>query len=828
MENLLRDARFSTLILLKTPAFTAVAVLSLALGIGANTTIFSVVNAILLRPLPFKQPDRLVTISERNREKNQGSRNPRLSTAIEWREKTRSFAQVELAVPYTESTTLSGQAWAEQVIIQFLDRDCFSLLGSKPILGQTFPAGEVIDNTSRNILISHGFWQRRFGGDQKVIGQTLIGGDGPWTIVGIMPPGYWIFPWAKDADVFSAVSLTKNKLTPETRWFSVLARLKPDATLAQAQAEMDVFARRIEQQYPQTNKGWDVKVEPLQQYLFRGWGDVLYLLLGTVGFVLLIACANVANLLLARAAMRQKEIAIRASLGAGRWRLIQQLLTESVVLAVVSGLLGILVSLAGIRIFVALAPEWFPRAEEIGIDFRVLGFTLGVSLLTGILFGLAPAWKASRPDLTESLKEGGRSSGGELRQYGRSLLVVSEVALAMVLLIGAGLMINSFLRLRFAEPGYNPRNLLTAQIQLDGPRYRELLEGDMKRVTPRVDIFFEQVLERLQGQPGVEAAAVASRFPMQRAFRIIGRPEPPTNQQPVGAVLEVTAGYFSTMQVPLRRGRTLTEGDNQSASWVVVVNDTLAKRYFPDEDPIGKTIQLKFGDTSGVNLDENKPREIIGVVGSVKYWGLSNDPPPALYVPYRQHMSDYPGGTSQTRLGKTLLLRTKSDPMHLAGAVRRVVAEADKDQPVSEMTSMEQTLSEWLAPQRFAMQLFGIFAALAVILAVVGIYGVMSYSVSRRTHEIGLRLALGAERDDVLKLVLRRGLKLSLIGVAIGIAGALAMTRLVSGFLYGVKASDPLTFAAVSLLLILVALAASYIPARRATTVDPMAALRYE
>jgi putative ABC transport system permease protein len=641
-----------------------------------------------------------------------------------------------------------------------------------------------------------------------------------------MPPGFWIYPWTRAVDVWQALNITNNSLTPDTRWLSVLARLKPGIKVEQARAEMDVFTGQLEEQDPKASRGWRVNVEELREYYFGGWREDVYLLLGAVGFILLIACANVANLLLARAATREREMALRVSLGAGRFRIVRQLLTESILLALLGGALGMLLAVWGKKIFLALA-DWFPRGGEIKVDTAVLGFTLGVSVFTGILFGLAPALKASRVNLNESLKAAGSRHAGQSRQVGRSLIVMVEIALALVLLIGAGLMINSLFRLKAVNLGYNPRNLLIGSIQLNDSKYREILGGDKKRVTPQVDSFYQQVVERLQTVPGVTSAGVASSLWRPAQFKILGRPAQSGGEELQAAFFETNPGYFRAMQIPLLKGRNLTEQDDARAQWVVVVSESMARKHFPGEDPIGKMLQVEFS-AGGLSVLEDQPRQIVGVVGDVRYWGLYGDPPPTLYVPHLQHIWVSPSGISLYHLSRTFFIRTSTNPMILASSLRQVVAQVDRDQPVFDIMPMEQSLSDWVGYQRFYMQLFGIFASLAVFLAVIGIYGVMSYSVARRTHEIGIRVAIGASRGRVLLLVLRQALKLTLAGVAIGIGAAIGVTRLIANWLYGVKPVDPLTFTIVSLVLIGVGLLASYIPARRAARVDPVVALRYE
>jgi predicted permease len=825
MGNLLWDIRYGFRMFLQHPGFVATAVLSLALGIGANTTIFSAVNVLMFRPLAFREPDRLVLLEETN-PKEEDRRDLKLSTLVELQRRGGSFEQVEGAVMYSEPGTITGETEAERVSAQFVSPGLFTLLGVKPAIGRTFVSEDARYDAGDAIVISHEFWQRRFGGSASVLGQTLTLESAVHTIIGVMPPGFWIYPWTRDMDIWRILNLINNRLTPDTRWLSVLARLKPGTTLEQARAEMDVFTRQLEEQDPKASRGWRVNVEELREYYFGGWREDVYLLLGAVGFILLIACANVANLLLARAATREREMALRVSLGAGRFRIVRQLLTESILLALLGGALGMLLAVWGKKIFLALA-DWFPRGEEIKVDVAVLGFTLAVSVFTGVLFGLAPALKASRVNLNESLKAAGSRHAGQSRQVGRSLIVMVELALALVLLIGAGLMINSLFRLKAVNLGYNPRNLLIGSIQLNDSKYRELLPDDKKRVTPQVDSFYQQVMDRLQTVPGVISAGVASSLWRPAQFKILGRPAPSGGEELQAAFFEANPGYFRAMQIPLLKGRNLTEQDDARAQWVVVVSESMARKHFPGEEPIGNMLQVEFS-AGGLSVLEDQPRQIVGVMGDVRHWGLYGDPPPTLYVPHLQHIWVSPSGISLYHLSRTFFIRTSTNPMILASSLRQVVAQVDRDQPVFDIMPMEQSLSDWVGYQRFYMQLFGIFASLAVFLAVIGIYGVMSYSVARRTHEIGIRVAIGASRGRVLLLVLRQALVLTLAGVAIGIGAAIGVTRLIANWLYGVKPVDPLTFTIVSLVLIGVGLLASYIPARRAARVDPVVALRYE
>jgi putative ABC transport system permease protein len=822
LDSLARDVRYGMRALLRSPGFASVAVVSLSLGIGVNTTIFSVANAVLYRPLPFNDPDRLVVIHEQNT-KRESQRVPTLATLIEWQEQARSFEQIEGIVAYAETNTLSGEGAAERVRTQFLTPGAFSLLGVRPARGRGFTPEDAVPD--RSVIISDGLWQRRFAGDAGVLGQTIRVSDTRRPIVGVMPAGVWTAPWMQNVDMWTPIDLRVNELTPQTRWLTAYARLRPTVTLEQAQAEMDGFARRMAEQQPDAYKDWTLKVEPLGETYARGSGTVLYMLLGAAGFVLLIACANVANLLLARGARRQREVAVRLSLGAGRRRLFQQLLTESLLLSLIGGAAGVVVGWGGLRIFLAMASDRFPRMDEVAIDGNVLLFALAVSLLTGILFGLAPAWRATQLNLVTMLKEGGRQATSGSRHRSSRILAVSEVALAFVLLVGAGLMINSVLRLQQVDVGYDPENLLTGRVQLGSSKYVEVLDGNLKRVTPQAPLFYQQVKERLAAIPGVRSAAVASAASGQ-PFRVVGRPDPPRDQQPYASVQEVAPDYFQTLGISLLKGRGIDERDRESTQWVAVVNQTLARTIFPDDDPLGKLLHLRFGAYAGVGRDDEQPRLIVGVVSDVKNWGRAQRPMPAIYTSDQQHQWVYPGGASAIHLQKTLYIRTSGEPSSIAKSVRQAVWEIDRDQAIFDMMPEAQRLEMQIGPWRFFRNLYGIFAALAVVLAVVGIYGLMSYSVAERRHEFGIRMALGAERSKVLRQVLGQGVVLSLAGIGIGIAAGFGLTRFLSNLLFEVKPQDPLTFLVVSLVMLAVALLSCYLPARRATTVDPATVLR--
>jgi predicted permease len=823
LDTLMRDVRYGIRALLRSPGFALVAIVSLALGIGANTTIFSVANAALYRPLPFDDPDRLVVIHEQNT-KRESQRVPTLSTMIEWQEQAQSFERIEGIVLSAETYTVSGDGPAERVRMQFLTPGAFSLLGIKPARGRDFTVADAVPD--RAVIISDGLWQRRFAGDAGVLGQTIRVADRPRPIVGVMPAGAWTAPWLQNVDMWTPIDPRLNELTPQTRWLTTYARLRQTVTLEQAQAEMDGFARRMAEQQPDAYKDWMLKVEPLGQTYARGAGPVLHMLLGAAGFVLLIACANVANLLLARGASRQREVAVRLSLGAGRRRLFQQLLTESLLLSLIGGAVGVLVGWGGLRIFLAMAADRFPRMDETAIDGNVLLFTLAVSLLTGILFGLAPAWRATQLNLVTILKEGGRQSTGGSRHRSNRILAVCEVALAFVLLVGAGLMINSVLRLQQVDVGYKPENLLTGRVQLGSSKYVEVLPGNMKRVTPQAPLFYQQVKERLAAIPGVRSAAVASSANPQ-PFRVVGRPDPPREQQPQARVQEVGRDYFETLGISVLKGRVIDESDREGTPWVAVVNETLARNIFPDEDPLGKLLHLRFGG-AGMAREDEQSRLIVGVVSDVKHWGPAERPMPGIYTSDQQHHWEYPSGASSIHLSKTLYVRTRQEPSSIATSLRQAVSEVDPDQAVFDVIPEEQRLEMQIGRWRFFRNLYGIFAALAVVLAVVGIYGLMSYSVAERRHEFGIRMALGAERRSVLGHVMGQGLMLSLVGIGIGIAAGFGLTRFLSNLLFEVKPQDPLTFLAVALVMTAVALLSCYVPARRATTVDPANVLRTE
>jgi putative ABC transport system permease protein len=826
LSALMQDIRYGGRMLLKKPGFTFVAVLALALGIGANTAIFSVINAVLLRPLPFNDPDRLVMVwGSAPQVQAEWDKLPASAAGFEdWREQNHVFEQ--LAAFKTWAWNLTGSnSEPEQVWGARVSADLFPVLGVKPLLGRTFLPEEERNGATHVILMGHGLWQRRFGSDPNIIGRTISLTGQSYTVVGVMPPGFKFpggtnmlsgFRFSPQTELWEPLAITNDDLKNRgTLNLAVIGRLKPNVTLEEAQAEMTTIARRLEEQYPDSNQGLGIKLVRLHEQVVGQVRLALLVLLATVGFVLLIACANVANLLLARSTSRQKEIAIRTALGAGRARLIRQLLTESVLLALVGGAAGLLLAFWGIDALGALIPENIPRANEIGIDARMLGFTLLVSLLTGLVFGLAPALQASRTDVNESLKEGMRGMTSSLgRNRLRSLLVVCEIALALMLLVGAGLLIRSFIRLQQVSPGFDPRSVMAAEVALPfqpGAKY----EDEKKQAA-----FFEQAIERIETIPGVESAGAVESLPLSGAvesssFNIDGRAAAQSAaEQPNADYTEVSSHYFRAMGIPVIKGRAFTSDDRADAPGVVVINESLGRKYFAGEDPLGRRITF-----DNLKDPEAKWLTIVGVVGDVKQTNLNAETEPAIYLPHTQSPSPL----------MTLVVRTRSaDPTSVAASVRGEIRALDRDIPVTSMRAMEQVLAASVSQRRFSMLLLGIFAGVALLLAAVGIYGVMAYSVTQRTHEIGIRMALGAQGGDILKLVVGQGMILALIGVAIGLAAALLLTRVMMSLLFNVSATDPLTFAAVSLLLITVALIACYIPARRAMRVDPMEALRYE
>ena len=811
MQTLWQDLRQGARSLSKQRSFAIAAVIALALGIGANTAIFSVVDAVLLRALPYRDSDRLVTVWERNKTGGNAQNVINLGNFFDWKSQNRVFEDMATFFDLTSNLTSGGEP--EEIPSQIATPSLFNILGVNPIMGRTFTEDDGKPGAARVVALSFGLWQRRFGADPQIIGRKLILNGSEVTVVGVMPAN---FNWhvkagsmtRKIAEMWAPWQIDETMKRRGGRFASAVARLKPGVTPEQAQAEMNVIGGQLERQYNDFNANWGVNVVPLRKQFTGDIRLALLVLLGAVGMVLLIACANVANLLLARAAGRQREIAVRVALGAGRWRIVRQLLTESLLLAGLGGLAGLALAWRLPDLLVSLAPPDLLNLPQVKINAVVLGFTLGVSMLTGVIFGLVPALEATRLNLTGSLKESGKNIGGGMRSHRlRNSLVIAEIALALVLLVGAGLLIRSFVRLQGVDPGFNAHNLLTMKVSLPGRKY----DTDQKRIN-----FFRQAVAQMQSLPGVESAGAVSFLPFAAPHagtlvEIEGRPKLPPGQGLGTGVMVSDLNYFRTMQVPLKRGRLFTDQEAAEMRHVVVVNEAFARTNFPGEDPIGKRVTIYM-------KNDNQPCEIIGVVGDSKHMNLDAEVKPMSYWPHPE----------LTYSGMTLVLRTKGEPTAIANAARSVISALDPEQPVADVRTMESLIGTSVARARFNTLLLTIFAIVALLLASLGIYGVMAYSVAQRTHEIGVRMALGARGMDALWLVVRRGMTLALVGVAIGVGASSALTRLMQTLLFNVSATDPLTFAGIPLLLAFVALLACLIPARRAAKVDPMVALRYE
>jgi len=800
------DIRYALRNLLRRPTFTLIAVVTLALGIGANTAIFSAINALLLRPLPFPELDRIVAVWDKLPSRGVMHNEVTVANYLDWQSQTQSFDQ--LALYRWWSANLTGIDPPERIQGFLVTANFIDVTGMKPIMGRTFSPEENQPGKDQVAVITHSLWQRRFGGDPNILDKTITINSIVRRVIGVMPER---FNFPKGAEVYAPIQMTPELMKSRgNHGYYVIGRLKSSASITSAQAEIDNISARLEQQFPETNKGWGATVFPIVADTIRTYDTALWVMMAAVGFVLLIACANVANLMLARASGRQREIAVRTALGASRWRIVRQLLTESVIVALIGGALGILIGFWGIDALRAgnpadaakFAPGWY----QLGINTPVLLFTLGLSVLSGIVFGLAPALQMSKPDLNSSLKEGARGTSSTSHRL-RSSLVVFEVALSLVLLVGAGLLTRSFLSLLRTDPGFNPDHVLTMNLVLPFAKYKE---------EPARAAFYSDLVQRVKAQPGVESAAFVNYLPLggsnsSDSYLVEGEPEPAPGQEHEGRYRVATPDYFRTMEISIVRGRAFTEQDKAGATPVVIVNETLARKHWPGQDPIGKRIRF-YGPPERTGW-----MEVAGVVKDVKH-ELNIPVTPEYYLPHAQ----------DSWQAMVLVARTSVDPASLSAALRQQVWAIDKDQPVFDVKTMQEVRSTSVALYSFSSVMLAIFAGVALVLAAVGIYGVMAFAVTQRTQEIGIRMALGARTADVLKLVVKHGMKLALLGIVIGLAGSWALTRFIEKLLVGVEATDLLTFSLVSICLLVAAFVACYLPARRATKVDPLVALRYE
>ncbi len=798
---MLAEMRYSLRRLLKSPGFTAVAVVALALGIGANTAIFSVVNAVLLRRLPFAQADRLAMVFESSpRGKRDNVVNP--ANFLAWRDRNHSFEQLAAFIDFPVS--LSGGGEPEQVYCLAITKDFFSILRVNPLMGRTFTAEEDAPNGPNAVILSHALWQRRFGSDPGIVGKVVRVNSKDQVVAGVMPPGFRL-PDTK-SEMWMPLGLSRNQNSG--RYLQTVGRLRPGASVRSAQADMDVISAQLRQERPDFNAKWGVYVTRLKDHATSDVRKPLLLLLGAVGFVLLIACANLANLMLIRATGRRKEMAVRASLGSSRWRVARQLMMESLILSSAAGALGALIAMWVTSVLIALTPESISihNVSRITLDANVLGFTVAVSALTGLLFGLAPAIQASRLDLNSALREGTRGGSSSItRNRLRASLVVAEVALSLILLVGAGLMLRSLRQLASVPPGFDPKHTLSMSLSFRGA-------GKPQQQAA----FLDSVLERVRAVAGVEAAGGVHFLPLSgmrsaTGFRVDGQPEPKPGEMPVTEVSVITPGFFSAMSIPLLNGRTFDTHDRENSPPVAIINQTLAKQFFAGQQAVGKRLFIQWGHP-------DLPYEIVGVVGDIRNDKLEKEPQPSVFL---ANMQDPMGFTN-------VVVRTASDPSRIVRAVESQIHSVDPNLPVADVRTLDYYVSAGLAAPRFHSILLAAFAALALILAAIGIFGVMSYSVAQRTQEIGVRMALGARAANVVGLVFRQGMGLVCAGIAVGVGGALAVTRLLTSFLFEVRPNDPLTYFVICIVLGLVAAAAILIPAGRAARVDPLIALRYE
>lgn len=803
MESILKDIRFAARSLLKRPGFTAIVVLTLALGIGANAAVFSVINAVLLRPLPYRDPDRVVMVWQNNLKAAIPYNGVSPANFIDWSEQSNSFEAMAGIEPFGFS--LLGEGEPERFSASLVTSGFSQVAGTDALIGRTFTTDDYQPGNERVVVLGHGLWQRRFGGDATIVGRKLTLSGQPYVVVGVMPAEFQL-PGDREIWAPRVLGESHRQNRGATYW-TVVGRLKPGITVRQAQEEMNGIAARLAVQYPDTNGEMGANVVLLFEQLTGQIQSALWILAAAVGFVLLIACVNVANLLLVRGAERQREFAIRRALGAERLRLLRQTLTESLLLVLVGGASGVFLASWLVKLIPALSSAKIPRIESVSMDPRVVLFACGVSLLTAIVFGLVPAIQFWRNDIQSTLKDSGRSATAatSARQRLRKALVISEVAIAVVLLAGAGLLLRSFVRLMQVDPGFTKENVLALQVFLS----RNYQQPD------QTIGFFEQSLEKINGLPGIKSAAVIAAPPfidldLDASFNIVGRPAPPPGSEESAFYSPVSSEYLNALNIPLKQGRFFTKFDGPASQRVVVINEALARRYFPNESPLGQRLVVMFG--------EAETREIVGVVGDVLYNGLHAKPRPQMIVPHQQDASSY----------MTFLVKTTTEPTSQLAAVKHAIREVNPNQAFARTATMEELVSDSLKERRFNLFLLGLFAVIALLLATIGIYGSISYSTRQRTNEIGVRIALGAQSRDVLRLIVGQGIGLALVGVAIGLGAAFLLTRAIKSLLFGVSPTDPLTFVGISILLLLTALIASFIPARRATKVDPLVALRSE
>jgi len=825
MENLLKDLRYSLRMAAGKPVFTWVVLFSLALGIAANTTIFSVIYGVLLAPPLYRDVERLAVLWESNKAKGITRSPVAPATFRDWSETSRSFQRLELVAPGSP-VTVTGSGLPERANIQYASPGLFALLGVRPALGRCFAEKEI--SSTNPVVLSYGFWLRRYAGDSNVIGQHVTVNGSARTIIGVLPKDFHLFD--RDTDLWMAIDRPAAETQERSfrSWLIGVGKLRSGVTLASAETEMNVLAQRIAEAHPETNKDWGVRIEPIQEAQFGYWKPILYLLFGIVMFVLMISCANVASLLLGRFASRNQELYVRASLGATRGRIVRQLLAEGLWLGALAGVLGWILAYWGVDLFRAVAPAEFPLLQTIQINLPVLLFCLGTSVLSGVALSIGPALLASRVDLHEALKRVTRRTLGVGYRGFRNVLVAAEIALSLVLLSGAGLMINSSLRLVHVDPGFRAERLVTMQMFLSGPRYFEPV-SDGVRIHEEVGNFYNRLLERASTLPGVESAGLVSWLPemgyntgrRERAFSIVGRHEDYSSDRPTAAFNVVSADYFKTLEVPLLKGRDFDSSDDERSPWVAIVNEAFAQRYWPAEDPIGKRLLTEGGS-------EERPRQIIGVVGNVRQESLEKEGQPEIFASFLQQPSVTSGHGYQNRVHMTIVVRCLAEPASTVAAIRTIAADMDNTQPIYGIRTMLEVLAESTSLRRLYASLLELMAGIALFLSAIGIYSIVSHLVAQRTSEIGLRIAVGATTSDILRLVFKQGGKLIIAGLGVGLVLALTLNRFLTSYLYGIGAADPWTLAAACSVLIAVTSAAIWTPARRATRVDPMVALRYE